>query len=312
MPTPRQTSGSAQPDAFGLTAQAEISSSRLMWRLLNISLQYSRQCFWLVALQVMLVVLNLSTLGLTGLAIDFMQATVSKSTTSLRWPLGIEPPPSWAPFQVVAALAAVILLVAVAAAVLKYAAASAGASLSQQVLIRMRTDIYAKLQQLSFDFYDAGESSSTINRAAGDANAVRSFIDGVVIKVLTVALTLGVYLFYMLQMHVPLTLWCLASTPLLWLGATIFSRMVQPSYRKASELGDIMIRHLVENLQGIHVVKGFAREEEQAEKFAQANRNIRELKESIFFRISTFQPAMGLITQINMLVLIGYGGHLVI
>ena len=73
-----------------------------------------------------------------------------------------------------------------------------------------------------------------------------------------------------------------------------------------------MIRTLVENLQGIQVVKGFAREEDQAEKFRLANHNIRDLKESIFFKISTFQPAMGLLTQFNMLVLIGYGGVLVI
>jgi ATP-binding cassette subfamily B protein len=73
-----------------------------------------------------------------------------------------------------------------------------------------------------------------------------------------------------------------------------------------------MIRTLVENLQGIQVVKGFARESEQADKFRKANHDIRDLKTSIFFRISTFQPAMGLLTQANMLVLIGYGGVLVI
>jgi ATP-binding cassette subfamily B protein len=214
--------------------------------------------------------------------------------------------------NVVVVLAAAILVVAVITALVKYVAAMASAALSQQVLIRIRTDVYTKLQQLNFQFYDAGESSSIINRAAGDANAVRSFIDGVVIKVLTVSLTLAVYLGYMFQMHVRLTLFCLASTPILWIGAVVFSRIVQPAYRKASDLGDVMIRTLVENLQGIHVVKGFAREPEQAEKFRTANQNIRELKESIFFRVSTFQPAMGFVTQLNMLVLIGYGGTLVI
>jgi ATP-binding cassette subfamily B protein len=116
----------------------------------------------------------------------------------------------------------------------------------------------------------------------------------------------------MLSMHVRLTLACLATTPLLWAGAALFSRIVQPAYRTASQLGDVMIRTLVENLQGIQVVKGFAREPEQAEKFREANHNIRDLKKSIFFRISTFQPAMGLLTQVNMLILIGFGGTLVI
>ena len=285
---------------------------KLLRRLMKLTLEYRRQCLSVVLLQTLLVVLGMSTLGMTGWGIDFLKATATGSADSVRWPLGMAAPAGWPPVVVLVCLSTVILIVALITAGLRYMAALASAALSQEVLIRMRTEIYAKLQQLSFHFYDAGESSSIINRAAGDANAVRNFIDGVVIRVLTVTLTLGVYLFYMLQMHFRLTIWCLASTPLLWIGAAMFSRVVQPAYRRASELSDVMIRTLVENLQGIHVVKGFAREVEQAEKFRIANQSIRSVKESIFFRVSTFQPVMGLLTQFNMLVLIGYGGTLVI
>lgn len=288
------------------------TTSQLLRRLLGLTLEYRRPCLNVILLQTLLVAFGLSTLGLTGLAIDYLRSVVVVGVDAPRWPLRITPPSTWSPIAVIAAISGLILLVGVITALLKYVAAIAAAALSQEVLIRMRTEIYAKLQQLSFQFYDAGESSSIINRAAGDANAVRNFIDGVVIKVLTVTLTLTVYLAYMLQTHVRLTLFCLASTPLLWVGAVLFSRKVQPAYRRASDLGDTLIRTLVENLQGIHVVKGFAREREQAAKFHQANQNIRSVKESIFFRVSTFQPAMGLITQINMLVLISYGGMLVI
>ncbi|MFM8726608.1 MAG: ABC transporter transmembrane domain-containing protein, partial [Planctomycetaceae bacterium] len=138
------------------------------------------------------------------------------------------------------------------------------------------------------------------------------FLDSVLIRVLTVLLTLFTYFVYMLQVHAGLTLACLASTPLLWAGSMLFSRSVQPAYLRASELGDGMIRTLVENLQGMQVVKAFARTAEQAGKFEAANESIRSVKFSIFQRMSTFQPLMGLLTQLNMLVLIGYGGRLVI
>jgi len=263
-------------------------------------------------MQITLVALGLSTLGMTGLGIDYLSSQVLKNSPSAQWPFGLHPPAAWSSLQVIAALSGMIFVVALLSAALKYLAAVASAALSQQVLIRIRTDVYSKLQQLSFNFYDAGESSSIINRAAGDASNVRNFVDGVIIKVLTVFLTLTVYLIYMFKMHVWLTIACLASTPLIWVGAVIFSKLVQPAYRHASELSDLMIRTLVENLQGIQVVKGFARENEQADRFQQANHNIRDLKESIFLRISTFQPIIGLLTQINMLVLIAYGGTLVI
>jgi ATP-binding cassette subfamily B protein len=290
----------------------KVSSSKLLRRLLRLALEYRGPCAVVLLMQTGLVALSLSTLGLTGFGIDYLSSQVVPGAESPQWPLGITPPSDWSPLQVITALSGTILLVAISTAGLKYLAAISSGALSQHILIRIRTEIYTKLQQLSFTFYDSGESSSIINRAAGDANNVRNFVDGVIIRLITVFLTLTVFLVYMFRMHVNLTFACLATTPLLWVGAIVFSRIVQPAYRRASELGDVMIRTLVENLQGIQVVKGFARESDQAEKFRDANHNIRDLKGSIFFRISTFQPAMGLLTQVNMLVLIGYGGILVI
>ncbi len=81
-----------------------------------------------------------------------------------------------------------------------------------------------KLQRLSFRFFDANQSGTIINRVTGDVQAVRMFIDGVLIQVVIVCLSLTIFLVYMLQMHVWLTLACLATTPLLWIGAAIFFR----------------------------------------------------------------------------------------
>jgi ATP-binding cassette subfamily B protein len=288
------------------------SNWRLLRRLIGMGLEYRGPCAGMVAANLALVTLSLSGLGLTGLAIDYIRHEVDSSSHPPRWPFGLAPPADAEPFRVVLAIAGGILGLALLAAGLRFLSAIAAAALSQRVLIRTRTDVYEKLQRLSFRFYDAGESSSIINRAAGDATAVRAFIDGVMIRVLTTVLTLAVYLTYMLQMHVGLTLVCLATTPLLWVGAVIFSRIVQPAYREASKLGDEAIRTLVENVQGAHVVKGFAREPEEIARFGSVTGRIRRQKESIFRKVSTFQPLMGFVTQLNMLILIGYGGTLVV
>ena len=73
-------------------------------------------------------------------------------------------------------------------------AAVATADLAQRIVVRLRTDVYDKLQRLSFRFFDDRDSSSIINRVAGDVQAVRSFIDGVLIKTLTVGISLAIYL----------------------------------------------------------------------------------------------------------------------
>jgi len=295
-----------------LSTTSKPSNWRLLQRLIQLGLEYRVACTAMLLFHLALVTLAMGSLGLTGLGIDYIRHQVDPTSPPPGFPFHWTPPSSVAPFGVVCLIAGTVLLLALLGAGLKYASAVAASALSQRILIRVRTDVYSKLQVLNFQFYDAGESSSIINRAAGDANAVRNFVDGVMIKMLTVFFTLTVYLIYMLRVNVWLTLICLATTPLLWVGAVIFSKVVQPAYRKASELGDELIRVLVENVQGAHVVKGFAREPEEIARFARTTQHIRKQKESIFFRVSLFQPIMGLLTQINMLILIGYGGVLVI
>jgi ATP-binding cassette subfamily B protein len=281
-------------------------------RLVGLAWRYRQPCLTVLLLNGLMVSVGLAGLGLTGIGIDFLRHQVQANSPPPQWLLGLAPPANWTPRQVIGAIAVAILATALLAAVLKYATAIASAELSQRVLIQLRSDVYDKLQRLSFCFFDANPGSSLINRAAGDVQAVRTFVDGVIVKILVVVMTLAVYLVYMFSVHVPLTLACLVTSPLLWYGSVIFSRRVQPEYRRASQRVDDLVLTLVENVQGQHVIKGFARERDEIAKFRQANERVHQQKRSIFWRLSVYQPLTGLLTQLNMLVLIGYGGYLVV
>ena len=147
--------------------------------------------------------------------------------------------------MLVGGIALAILLLALVQSTLRYHTTLVVARLSQQIVVQLRSDVYDKLQRLSFRFFDANETSSIINRVAGDVQAMRLFVDGVIIEVLTVLLSLAVYLAYMLSIHVGLTLASLATTPLLWICAVWFSRVVKPAYRHNRQLSDQMILTLV-------------------------------------------------------------------
>jgi ATP-binding cassette subfamily B protein len=293
-------------------AGAQHSNSYLIRRLLELAWRYRVGCMIVLAQQVTLVLLTLGGVGFTGLGIDFLRHQVDPSAQPPLWPLGLTPPPNWKPFQVVTLIAALIVGLAFAYAILRFVAIISAARLVERIVVRLRADVYDKLQRLSFRFFDANESGSIINRVAGDVQAVRMFVDGVIIQVLSVLLSLAIYVTYMFRIHVPLTLACLATTPLLWIGAVWFSRVVRPAYKKDSKLVDKMILTLSESVQGIHVVKGFAREPQQIANFRQRTQDVRDQKGWIFSRIAIFQPSIGMLTQVNMIVLLGYGGYLVI
>ena len=88
--------------------------------------------------------------------------------------------------------------------------------------------------------------------------------------------------------------------------------MVQPAFRRERELFDDLVLGLSESIQGIHVTKGFARESQENEKFRAAGQRVTNQKQWIFWRSTTYPQFIGLLTQLNLVVLIGYGGWLVI
>lgn len=281
----------------------------LIRRLLGLAWQYRAGCLLVLSQQLLLVGFTLGGIGLTGLGIDFLRHRLDPSAPAPHWPLGLEP--AWSTRTTLAAIAVSIAVVALLHSILRFQSIVSASRLVEAIVVRLRSEVYDKLQRLSFRFYDANETGSIINRVAGDVQAARMFVDGVVIQVLGVLLSLVVYITYMCRIHVPLTLACLATTPLLWWGAVLFSRTVRPAYHKNSQLVDRMILALSESVQGMQVIKGFARERDRAAHFQDRTTAVRDQKERIFFHISMFQPSITLLTQVNMVILLGYGGFLV-
>jgi ABC-type multidrug transport system fused ATPase/permease subunit len=125
------------------------------------------------------------------------------------------------------------------------------------------------------------------------------------------AISLTAYIIYMASLSPSLTVACLATTPVLGLMAAWFSRKIQPEYARNRTLVEKMVQILVESIQGVAVTKGFGREAEARATFDTANRACFEQQRGIFWRVSLFSPAVGFLTRINMMVLLGYGGWLV-
>jgi ATP-binding cassette subfamily B protein len=138
------------------------------------------------------------------------------------------------------------------------------------------------------------------------------FIDGVLIQLVIVLLSLVTYVSYMLSIHPGLTLACLATTPLMWCLSSVFARVVRPAYDRTRQLVDRLILVLSENVQGVQVVKGFARQREETAKFRAANHDVQEQQQRIFWRVSLYTPVMSLLTHVNLVILLAYGGYLVI
>ena len=303
----------AAPSPTPSPLRSEFSNAALVRRLLAFAWRYRRRCLQVLGVQVVLLASGISGLGLTGFGIDVIRGALDPLHAPARWPLGLEGPTTWPVMAQIAAIALVILMLALLRAVLNYVYGVLVARLiHMEMVYDLRNQVYQKLHQLSFRFFDANASGSIINRVTGDVQALRSFVDGVLIQTVIMVLSLGWYLVYMLNLHAWLTLACLAATPLLWVASALFSVTVRPMYVRNRELFDRMVLNLSEAVQGVHTVKGFGREPEIQARFIASAEAVRSQQQGIFWRVSLFSPFVGFITQINLIVLLAYGGWLVV
>lgn len=299
-------------------ARKPSSNGALIRRMVGLAWRYRAHCVGVLCLQLVLLTLGLSGLRLTGLGIDYIRYVLSQRgilSPGVPFPetkFGFNLPADWKPEHVLLLVAGTILALAVVRAVLNYFySISINLLVQQKLVVDLRGEIYEKLQRLSFRFFDANTTGSIITRVTGDVQSVRMFVDQVLIQSVIMAISLTVYVVYMTQLHVGLTLACLATTPLLILLATRFSRQIQPAYAHNRTLVERMVQNLTESVQGIQVTKGFGREPEDRERFDRSNRAVYDQQRSIFWRVSLFSPTVGFLTRVNMMVLLGYGGWLV-
>lgn len=282
--------------------------------MLGIAWEFRWRFLLSLLLHAALVGISMANLGLQGLGVDYLRFYLAGQDPKLvpHWPLGIAPPEHWSAMTVVSVIAGTILLLAAGMGYLRYHTGMVHTRLVERIVIELRSRVYAKLQRLSFRFYDSNETGSMINRVSGDVQGVRGFLDLALINVIILVLSLSLYLGYMLNMNWQLTLVCLATTPVLLIASTLFVGYIRPMYENNRKLSDKLVLTVSESVQGIHVVKGFARERQEIEKFNLASNNMSQQQRKIFRAHALYGPGVQLLTQINLIVLLLYGGFLVI
>jgi ATP-binding cassette subfamily B protein len=131
----------------------------------------------------------------------------------------------------------------------------------------MRSEMYSHLVRLSFGLYDRHQTGQLMSRASVDLQGVRFFLGyGLIFffqNILTVVFVTGVLFFVQWK----LALIALAITPVLVLLAYRYSHISHPTLRDVQQKLADVATVAEENIVGVHVVKSFAQEEQEEEKF---------------------------------------------
>lgn len=182
---------------------------------------------------------------------------------------------------------------------------------SQRCLYDLRNQMFTHLQGQSFTYFDNNRIGELMSRMTGDLEGIRGFISGgIPILLENVIYFVGTSI-VLLSMNVKLTLVSLAISPCLaWLAIRFDSR-IRPIFNEIREQQAALNTATQENITGVRVVKAFAREDYEIEKFEKENRLNLEKNVKSSRTWAKYFPVMDFISGLCSVVVLWYGGRMV-
>lgn len=197
-------------------------------------------------------------------------------------------------------------------ALANYYTASFGHIMGTHIETDMRSDLFNHLQRLSFSFYDEAKVGQLMSRMTNDLFDIAEFshhcpeeffIAG--IKIVASFIILG-------RMNLPLTLIIFAGLPIMLVVARYQNAKMRRNFRESRvQIGELNAQ-IEDSLLGIRVVKSFANEKTEREKFESGNRLFMAIKKIGYFYMANFQTTIRLFDGLMNLLVVVVGSVFVI
>jgi len=176
----------------------------------------------------------------------------------------------------------------------------------------LRNAIYGHLQKLELAFFDRQQTGQLMSRATVDLQAVRFFLGYGLIFMTQSALTILLTAAAMLAIQPNLALVALIPVPFVVGIAWRYGRRARPAAQEVQQRIAEVTAEAEENIGGVRVVKAFAREERQRERFAAGVARVFD-QAMISTRLQAFyNPFIGFLPQLGLAAILLFGGHRVV
>ncbi len=209
-------------------------------------------------------------------------------------------------------LIAIMLCVVVGKSIFRYSYQVIFEYCSQNVILKMREDLYAHIQKLDFSWYDNAPSGNVMTLLTSDLDKVRHFVAWVVYQILENSLIYIFSIITLASINWKLTLAFMVIAPPVLLLVRKFKIQIRPAHMKVRDQFAVLNTRVGENIEGNRVVKAFVREGYETERFDKENESYRDVSiENADMRVK-FLPWIDALCQVLPVILILFGGYLVI
>ena len=183
---------------------------------------------------------------------------------------------------------------------------------SQNVVFNLRRRLFTKMQYSDMPFFDAHRTGDLMTRMSADLDWCRHFLAYIDYRIIDAVCTFVFATVYLVTVNWKLTLLLIVITPILLVISRFLSRHIRPRFMFMRERLADMNTAAQENIAGNRVVKAFAREEYEKERFEKKNKAFMDSHLRINKLWLSFFPVIELLVNAIQLVTVFVGGLFII
>ena len=182
------------------------------------------------------------------------------------------------------------------------------AYLGSQVLHDLRSQLYTQLQMLSLSFFDKREVGAVMSRVQNDVNMVQNFLLDGSENIVVSALTIVFVMILMLTRSWQLALLVLMPVPFVIFATNRYWRGLMKLWRRVMHQNSTLGARLADNLNGVRVVRAFAQEGRETERFIGKSGELRDATIRVETKAAMFYPALGFLMGLGAPITWYFGG----
>lgn len=177
---------------------------------------------------------------------------------------------------------------------------------------QLRDQLFDHLQRLSFSFHSKAQTGDLIQRVTSDVAAIQRFFGEQVIELGRILLLFGINFTALLLLNVELALVSVIIVPVLSIVSFFFFRKISQLYEQYQEQDARLSTVLQENLSGVRVVKAFARQDYEQDKFERENHSLFVRGRDLLKLHAYYWPVTDIVANLQIIAGFGVGALMVI
>ena len=182
--------------------------------------------------------------------------------------------------------------------------------LEQKVILRLRSDLHAKLLNLPIGFYDKRKSGDIASRVVEDVqNVERAILDGTEQGVIALLTLIGATVMMFTQ-DPRLAALVFLPLPILMVMAFRYSKISKKNWREVRETSGELNSLLVEDIQGNRLIQAFALRDREIKRFRKIGIELQKRSLRAMYRWSVQGPSASFTSSLGILAVVGMGAHL--